>query len=151
MIHGGEMDVQQIEGLSKRLERLEQRAGWYQRIAGIALAGMAMLSLAWISTTSTSAQTRILEAERLILRDAGGTVRAELRVGTQGETVFNLHDDRGRVAIAMGAITGFAAMDVGSDGLQQLSLRVGRDHLGTEQGARLEVRTSAGDVVWAAP
>ena len=94
------------ESLERRLDRLE-RQNRRIRTSAIATAIAAVLLMASMgqSDRRPSAGANIVEAERFVLRDASGVVRARLSADAQGRTSLTLLDksERSRVALGIAA------------------------------------------------
>lgn len=138
-----------IERRMAQLERSNRRG----RLAQVALVTLAAIcAVGWLQTGIAVAQPRVLEAERFVLRDAAGVVRADLRVATQGDTTFNLNDERGQPLITMGGLAGFSGLTMmDGDGRERLYVQVGVDALGNDRGPRIGLVDAGGTTFWQAP
>lgn len=82
------------ERLGKRLERLEREIRWWR--CGTLLVALGLASVVLMGQASPTSRT--VEAERFVLKDARGTIRAQLTVLTDGGgPVLGLADKDGRV------------------------------------------------------
>jgi hypothetical protein len=143
---------QQLSALESRLAQLEKANRRYRRLHAILLFTLALLGAGWLHLGIASAQPRVLEAERIILRDAAGVVRADLHVATQGDTSFNLNDERGQAVISMGGLAGFSGFTMlDASGRERLYIHVGVDALGNDRGPRIGLVDASGTTFWQAP
>ena len=143
---------QQMAELERRIAGLETSNRRYRHVHALLLAAAAVLGAGWLHMGSASAQPRVLEAERIIMRDAAGVIRADLRVATQGETSFNLNDERGQPVISMGGLGGFSGFTMlDGGGRERLYIQVGVDALGNDRGPRIGLVDANGATFWQAP
>lgn len=73
-----------VDALTHRLDRLERENRWLKRIGGVVLVGLAAVVL----MGQAGPRNRIVEAEKFVLVDKGGKVRAVL-----GAASFGIHGD----------------------------------------------------------
>jgi hypothetical protein len=82
------MDRTEIEELTKRLDRLECENRALKRRSALLMRGVSVIALAAVLTFASGARLagvpKVIEAEKFILRDAGGAPRAELLVQDNG-------------------------------------------------------------------
>jgi hypothetical protein len=149
-LHGGTTmeEIAQLEARLARLEQSNRRYRWFAILTGAAT----LLGAGWLHLGIASAQPRVLEAERIVLRDAAGVIRADLRVATQGDTSFNLNDERGQPVISMGGLGGFSGFTMlDGSGRERLYIQVGVDALGNDRGPRIGLVDTNGATFWQAP
>jgi hypothetical protein len=84
-----------LEALSQRLERLE-RANWrWRRLAGTALAVLAIAVLLGATASKKAKSPAEVRAQRLVLVDKADQTRAELRLGSDDQPALVLADTAG--------------------------------------------------------
>jgi AMIN domain-containing protein len=127
--------------LTDRVARLERDNATLKRFGALALLGFAAVIAAGLvqRTAGAAAPTR-LEAERFLLRDAQGAIRAALETGTDGTPRLALLDatghERARLHVAANGAPGLtlfdadgktarAALKIGTEGTPGLSLSDG--------------------------
>jgi hypothetical protein len=143
---------QQLATLESRLARLEQSNRRYRRLHTVLVLAATLLGAGWLHLGIASAQPRVLEAKRIMLRDAAGVIRADLSVATQGETSFNLNDERGQPVISMGGLAGFSGFTMlDGRGRERVYIHVGVDALGNDRGPRIGLVDASGVTFWQAP
>ncbi|MFN0073556.1 MAG: hypothetical protein ACKVVP_18905 [Chloroflexota bacterium] len=146
------MNQEHWSTVEMRLTGLERECQWHRRFHGVSLALMGVLAVVSVQAGMAAAQPRVIEAERITLRDGAGVARVEMRVATQGDTSFNINDERGRAVITMGGLGGFAGITMlDADGRERLFMQVGQDALGTDRGPRIGLIDPNGNVNWQAP
>jgi len=133
------------KSLERRLDRLERESRVLKRAGAVVLAGLAAAALMGQARSRVEKRPpppTSVEAERFIVRDPVGKVRAALAVEPDGSTRLVLHDRHGARR---------AVLAVGADGLPALSLvdadgRSERAALAVESGgaARLLLRDGQG-------
>ena len=94
-----------MDTLARRLDRVEGENGRLKRAGIVALAVIAAVVLMGQATESKVA--KVIEAEKFVLRDAGGTVRARLELLSFGKVQLVLFDKDEKPQSILG---------VGSDG-----------------------------------
>ncbi len=99
------MNEPTMETLARRLDRVERENGRLKRSGVVALAVIAALGLMGQATTGKVA--KVVEAEKFVLRDAGGTIRARLEILSFGKVQLVLFDKDDKPQSTLG---------VGSDG-----------------------------------
>jgi len=77
--------------LTRRLDRLERENRRLKLVGGLALLGMAALTV--MGQTAPTSVANTLEAERFVLRDGAGNVRATLGLRPDGTAALALADD----------------------------------------------------------
>src|SRR5690606_41369765 len=87
--------------VARRLEAIERENRRLRRLTGILLAGLAILlgltaSLLVVYARQASATADVVQAQRFVLRDQDGLIRAILGVQPDGSTRFALQDRDGR-------------------------------------------------------
>ncbi len=95
----------EIETLARRLDRVERENGRLKLAGALVLIGMAAAMLMGQATPRKVA--KVIEAEKFVLRDAGGTVRARLEILSFGKVQLVLFDKDEKPQSILG---------VGSDG-----------------------------------
>ncbi len=87
--------------VARRLEAIERENRRLRRLTGILLAGLAILlgltaSLLVVYAREATATADVIQAQRFVLRDQDGLIRAILGVQPDGSTRFALQDRDGR-------------------------------------------------------
>ena len=120
--------------LTQRLDRLERENRRLKLLGALALLGLAALTL--MGQTAPTPVANTLEAERFVLRDGAGNVRASLGLRPDGTAALALADDTQRERLVLSVTApGLAGLDlsdragqlraglnVRADGTAQLSL-----------------------------
>lgn len=102
--------------LAERLHRLERENRRWKRAGGVALAVTAAVMLMGQATSS-----KVIEAERFVLRDSQGRNRGGLRVLTDDRPLLQLADEHGRPRAELAVLSNntpalyFYDYDQGSD------------------------------------
>ena len=99
------MNEPTMETLARRLDKVEWENRWLKRAGIVAVAGIAAAVLMGQATPRKVA--KVIEAEKFVLRDAGGTVRARLEILSFGKVQLVLFDKDEKPQSILG---------VGSDG-----------------------------------
>jgi hypothetical protein len=122
--------------LTRRLDRLERENRRLKLLGGLALLGVAAVTVMGQSTPAPVANT--LEAERFVLRDGAGNVRATLGLRPDGSAALALADDtqQDRAVLSVTA-PGQASVDL-SDRAGHLRAGLGVRADGTAQLALLD-------------
>ena len=146
------MDELTAEAMQRRLDHLERENRRVKRIALVA-AALTLVSLLHLAVPVGTAQVRTIEAERFVLRDRSGVVRAQLSISPpSGAAELSFNDEEGRALISMPGAGGFASIVLsGANGSQRAVFSSGRDHFGVDHGASLTLSDTNGNLVWAAP
>lgn len=122
-----------MDVLTERLERLEIECGrlrrdnrrWKQ--GGVA----AVLVVAAVALLGAGA-AKIVETEKLVIRDKGGQVRASLQVDADGQVKLSLLDEKGNSGVELGADEEASGITVGnSRGRTEIQLAATRHEAGT--------------------
>lgn len=127
-----------LDTLAQRLERAERENRSLRRVGVLMLVGVAALLIAAQPTAS-----RVVEAEKFVVRDAGGKIRAELGAPPDGRVALTLFDRDGGPRVELRVLTdgrvGLLLHD--KDGKPRAALRVlaeGRPVLGLfDKGEKL--------------
>jgi len=80
--------------LTRRLDRLERENRRLKLLGGLAMLGLAALTV--MGQTAPTSVANTLEAERFVLRDNAGNVRATLGLRPDGTAALALADDTQR-------------------------------------------------------
>src|ERR1700741_403299 len=88
--------------IEARVARLEREARRWRRIAGGAVLGLVAVAL----MGQAKPGIRIVEAERLVLRDSNGLVRAELGVDGDQSVALRFKDDTSMPRLTVGVENG---------------------------------------------
>lgn len=94
------MDTSSMQALAERVERLEVENQWLKRLGSLVVVGVAALG---IHGTNLGRPAGQVEAERFVVKDSRGRVRASLSMQPDGEPGLTILDDRGREQIALRA------------------------------------------------
>jgi hypothetical protein len=97
--------------LAGRVERLEQAQRRWRRLAAGAVMGLAAVAL-----MGQKPAPRIVEAERFILRDAAGRVRAELAVDTEQSVALRFRDVDNLPRLSVGTENGASVLVLNEQG-----------------------------------
>jgi hypothetical protein len=97
--------------LAGRVERLEQAQRRWRRLAAGAVMGLAAVAL-----MGQKPAPRIVEAERFILRDAAGRVRAELAVDTEQSVALRFRDVDNLPRLSIGTENGASVLVLNEQG-----------------------------------
>jgi hypothetical protein len=97
--------------LAVRVERLEQAQRRWRRLAAGAVMGLAAVAL-----MGQKPAPRIVEAERFILRDAAGRVRAELAVDTEQSVALRFRDVDNLPRLSVGTENGASVLVLNEQG-----------------------------------
>ncbi len=96
------MEKLELEALADRVERLEQENQWLKRLGVLTLVGLAALA---IFGTNLIGPARQVEAERFVVKDQHGQVRASLGILPDGQPALKIQDELGRDQVALRALT----------------------------------------------
>jgi hypothetical protein len=108
---------------SDRLERLEGESTWIKRI-GLA----ASLLATCVFIVGQARPTRIVDADKFVLRDSSGRMRASLGMVLNGPSL-NLYDADGKSRVELGALPGQTALLIMDEkGKMRAALGSGGDH-----------------------
>jgi hypothetical protein len=92
------MDVGTLDALTERVSRLERENRLMRRFA----AGLLLLAASGgMLAANAGRHARLLEAERLVIKDSSGTPRAAFGLTRSGQPELVLHDDAGQERIAL--------------------------------------------------
>lgn len=94
------MNIQQLEALAGRLDRLERENRLLKR-AGLAAIGL-IAAVVLMGQAQPSHVAKMVEAERFLVRDATGKPRATLGLLPDGSPSLNLIDKDGNIRMAVG-------------------------------------------------
>lgn len=94
------MSAETLDVLSQRLERLEQHHR-YLKVAG--LAGLIAIATA-IGMGHAQGSSPIVEAEKFLLKDRKGDVRAWLSFDAHGSPLLRFNDRQGRTRLVLGLV-----------------------------------------------
>jgi hypothetical protein len=97
--------------IAQRVERLERAQRRWQRVA----AG-AVLGLIAVAVMGQKPAPRIVEAERFILRDAAGRIRAELAVDTEQSVALRFRDADNMPRLSIGTENGASVVVLNEQG-----------------------------------
>jgi hypothetical protein len=97
--------------MEQRVERLEQAQRRWRR-----LAVGAMLGLAGVMLMGQKPAPRIVEAERFVLRDAAGRVRAELGMDTEQSVALRFRDADNMPRLSVGTENGASVVVLNEQG-----------------------------------
>jgi hypothetical protein len=135
-----------IQQMLKRLEWLEAENRRMKRIGACALLGAVVLVV--MGQAGPSNVAKVIEAERLVVRDTSGSVSAVLGINPDRNMGLEIRDKNGKAGVTLG---------MGSNGNPALRLD-GRDgKTGIAVGVRsdnspaMELYNKEGKTVWAAP
>ncbi len=113
-----------METLARRLDRVERENRRLKQAGVVALAVIAAVVLMGQATESKVA--KVIEAERFVLLDPSGEIRAVL-IQTKGGSSLHLYDEKGklRVGLVSGAAdeTGLSLYDADGEGRAMLALK----------------------------
>ncbi|MFQ5851706.1 MAG: hypothetical protein ACE5JU_14120 [Candidatus Binatia bacterium] len=105
------MNEPTLDTLKQRIDRLERENHWWKRLATIGFVGMAALML----MGQTLSNSRTVEAERFILRDANGTRRAELGIGKEeGNALLEFYGKDGKQSLVLLGVLADKSKTVGT-------------------------------------
>jgi hypothetical protein len=93
--------------VTRRLERLELSQRRWQRLAACGVLGLAAVAL---MGQSGRPATRVVEAERFVLRDAAGHARAELMAEGEQSVALRFKDADGMPRLTLGVENGSALL-----------------------------------------
>jgi hypothetical protein len=132
--------------LMTRLEGLERENRRIKCIGGAALFGIVALLVMGQSKPDQIA--KVIDAERFVVRDTSGAVRAVLGVNPDGNMGLEVRDRNGKagVTLGMGANGNPALRLDGKDGKTGIALGVRSDN-----SSAMEFYNNEGKIVWAAP
>jgi hypothetical protein len=93
--------TQEVQAILKRIDALERQNYWIKRagLLGVLLA-IAAVTMGQARPSRTM-EARIVEAERFVLKDMSGRIRAEMVVNEIGPT-FRMYDSKGEDQVAIG-------------------------------------------------
>ena len=97
--------------LARRVERLERAQRRWRRLATLSVLGMVALAL-----MGQKPAPRIVEAERFVLRDAAGRVRAELVVDGEQSVALRFKDADSMPRLSVGTENGAAVVVLNEQG-----------------------------------
>ncbi len=140
------MDEPTMDNVLRRLDRVERENRWLKCMGALALIGAAALVI--MGQAKPSSVAKLVEAEKFVVRDAGGGVGAVLGVTTDGNLGLEIRDKGGKagVTLGMGASGNPALRLDGKDGKAGAALGVRSDN-----SAGLELYDKDGKIVWATP
>ena len=89
--------VSEIQAVAERLERVERENRRLKRWGAVALIGIAAVVL-----TGQAKASRVVQAEKFVVQDAEGKVRAELGTFPDGKMALVLFDQKEKSALSFG-------------------------------------------------
>jgi hypothetical protein len=129
-----------------RLERLERENRRIKLAGGAAL--LAAVALVLMGESKPDSIAKAVDAERFVVRDTSGTVRAVLGVNPDGNMGLEIRDANGKAGAALG---------MGTNGNPALRLDGRAGKTGIALGVRsnnnpaMEFYDNDGKIVWSAP
>jgi hypothetical protein len=93
------VDKSKLEAMSARLDRMEVECRRWRRGA---IAGAVLGVVGLLIGASSREDPKTVDAERFLLRDKAGEIRAAWAVQEDGSPIFELFDEQGRSAVAFG-------------------------------------------------
>ncbi|MEE8492448.1 MAG: tetratricopeptide repeat protein [Nitrospirales bacterium] len=121
------MNKPTMDTLVRRLERVERENHTWRWVGSVVLVGMAALVLMGQATPTKVA--KVVEAEKFVLRDSSGKIRAGLSVGSDGKVGLAFADKDGKIRAGLGITSdgspGLALAD--KDGTRRAGLAIGVD------------------------
>jgi hypothetical protein len=161
------MNERTMNLLARRLDRLERENRRLKRVGSAVLIGLAILAL--MGQATPARVQKLVEAERFVLRDTNGKLRATLSM-EDGSPSLSLHDEVLRFRAVLGVAGGSPALElldqaqtiratlIALDGAPVLTLN---DQAGKHRAMlsvadsggspALEFFDQAGKVIWKAP
>ena len=132
--------------VTRRLERLESENRRIKRLGAAAFFGAVALLI--MGQSKSDHISKVVDAERFVVRDASGAVRAVLGVNPNGNMGLEVRDKNGKAGVALGMGTnGNPALRLdGKQGKTGIALGVRSDN-----SSAMEFYDTEGKVVWAAP
>lgn len=158
-----------LEGLMNRLDRVERENRRLKEVGSVVLVAVASLVLMGQAVPNVA---KVVEAERFVLRDASGKLRAELAVDDNGAAYLSILDREGKGSRAMVAVLpngsgglvvsdregkATAQLDLGLFDGDKPGLRLFQEGLRAELALRsdgtahLSLSDKGGKVIWQAP
>ncbi len=128
-----------------RLERLERENRRIKRIGAAAFFGIAAL---FVMGQTKPDIAKVIDAEKFVVRDTSGAVRAVLGVNPDGNMGLEVRDRGGKAGVALG---------MGANGNPALRLDGKEAKTGIALGVRsdnspaMEFYNNEGKIIWAAP
>jgi len=98
------MNEPTMNNMAQRIDRLERGNRRMKRIGAVVLVGVATVFL--MGQAKPSKVAKVIEAEKFILRDKNGIVRASLTIGENGVTALGFTDEEGKTRIVLGVWLG---------------------------------------------
>jgi hypothetical protein len=96
------MDKTQVDALAERIDRLEQECGELKRAnRRLKRLGTLIVAGAVAVLIAGADMAKVIEVERIILREKGGQIRARLEVKSDGAPSLEFFDKKGRSGIKM--------------------------------------------------
>lgn len=89
-----------LDTLAQRLERAERENRALRRVGVLVLIGIAALVVG-----AQAAGSRVVEAEKLVVRDAGGKIRAKMGAPPDGRVALTLFDRDGGLRVELRVLT----------------------------------------------
>lgn len=140
------MNEPMMETLMRRLEGVERENRRWRWAGAVALTGIAAMAL--MGQAAPSNVAKVIEAEKFVLRDAGGNARAVLALGPDESVGLGLSDKAGtaRAWLSLGpqGSPSFALFDKAAK--PRATLRLWPDGV-----PRLALNDKDGNVIWNAP
>jgi hypothetical protein len=97
--------------VTRRLERLERAQRWWRRVAAGAVLGLGAVAL-----MGQKPAPRVVEAERFVLRDAAGRIRAELGVESEQSVALRFRDADSMPRLSVGTENGASVVVLNEQG-----------------------------------
>jgi len=88
------MNQPTLDKLVKRLDRLEGENCWLKRIVALVVVGIAAVVL--MGQAKPRKVAKVIEAEKFVVRDKNGIVRAALQISAKAEPSLDLYDKNGK-------------------------------------------------------
>jgi len=108
------MNEPTMNNMVLRLDRLERENCWLKRIVALVLIGFAAVVL--MGQAKPSKVAKVIEAEKFVVRDMSGKVRASLATDSDSRPTLNFYDTKEKESMTMGF------MGLTADGLPFLRL-----------------------------
>jgi hypothetical protein len=137
-----------IDALTERVERMERENRRWRQGAGLTLIAVLVVM---ISGSQRANETKVVEAESIIVRDKEGNERARLGVGSNGVAYLSLKDKGGNGGIDLvAAPEGHPHLDVWNKTLGHLMLvaaqnRMAVDFLDKNRVGQIALKIEKGD------
>lgn len=118
------MDMAMLDSLKMRIDRLERQNRSVKRLTAVLFFVIIALVVTGIAVPRNVAKN--IDAERFVLRDSNGQMRASLAFATKGVPALKFYDVNGNVAVVVGVVSdGGPMMAFHKDGKPRAWLRGG--------------------------